>query len=176
MDDQNQDGPLGLREHKDQLLEELKTERSEKAALFAENVQYKVQAIGLDPSAGVGKSIVKDIVRGDYTGEISQSALAAYAQSEYGETVSPSQPKQVTEDENRLSQAQDQLDAIQQLGSETTPLTKPVDVIGELQAEMLRRDATPDEVDRAVKASITLKGRQLQEDFRAGKITTTPEP
>ncbi len=176
---QPDEGPEGFREAKKVVESELRDEQAKNALLQAENVAFKVQAAGLDPNVGIGKSIVKDIKHGEYVGEITPSALAAYAASEYGESVDPTaDPAPVTPEQNPLSEAQAQGDQIQTVAS-STPVPAPVStdaLIGEAQREMLRPDATPDEVERAAKSSISLKVNQLQDDWKAGRIRTTPEP
>lgn len=173
------EGPEGFREAKKKVEADLDEAQAENQRLLAENVAFKVSATGLNPEQGIGKSIVKDINRGDYDGEITPSALAAYAASEYGENIEvnedplPAEP----EPDNDLSKSQEQIDEIQTVAtSQPTSILPPVDAISELQTEMLRPDATPDEVERAVKSSITLKALKLQQDWKAGRIQTTPEP
>lgn len=177
-------GPQGLRDHVDRLENELKEEREAASLILKENVAFKVAATGLNPEQGIGKSIVKDIQRGDYEGEITPTALAAYASDEYGETldaletppVTPATPEPV-KDENALATAQEQTDAVQTASkSQDPPPIEPSDTISELQKEMLRPDATPEEVSRAVDSSITAKVHQLQDDIKRGRILTTPEP
>ncbi len=172
------EGPEGFREAK----KNVETERDEaRAALqeaLQENVAFKVNAAGLNPEMGIGKSIVKDINRGDYDGEITPTALAAYAVEEYGTTVEvDEEPTPVErEPDNDLAESQAQVDEMQTVATSTpTPIIKPDDTISQLQAEMLRPDATPEEVDRAVKSSMSAKMHKLQDDIKAGRIYTTPE-
>ncbi len=173
------EGPEGFREAKKHAENERDEARAELQTALQENVAFKVNAAGLNPEMGIGKSIVKDIQRGDYEGEITPTALAAYAAEEYGTEIEPSEDPAPPEREpdNDLAKDQAKVDEIQTVA--TTPpvsITQPVDAIGELQAEMLRPDATPEEVSRAVTGSITAKMNKLQNDWKRGRIHTTPEP
>ena len=172
------EGPEGFREAKKNAEAERDEARAELQQALQENVAFKVKDAGLNPETGIGKSIVKDINRGDYDGEITPSALAAYASSEYGTTVEVNDDPAPVEREpdNDLSEDQAKVDEIQTASTSTpVPITKPDDTIGQLQAEMLRTDATPEEVSRAVQGSITAKVNKLQDDWKAGRIHTTPE-
>ena len=173
------EGPEGFRDAKKKVEAERDEAQTALQAALQENVAFKVGAAGLNPEQGIGKSIVKDINRGDYDGEITPSALAAYAAEEYGEKIEVNEDPVPVEREpdNDLSESQGEIDQIQTVASsQPASILPPVDVIGELQTEMLRPDATPEEVDRAVKSSITLKAQKLQQDWKAGRIKTTPEP
>ena len=174
------EGPEGFREAKKHAETERDEARAELQAALAENVAFKVNAAGLNPEQGIGKSIVKDINRGDYEGEITPTALKAYAFEEYNETVevSDEQPDPVEpEPDNDLAADQAQVDELQTAGSSQVPVvTAPEDTISQLQTEMLRPDATPDEVAAAVGSSITMKVNKLRDDWKKGRIQTTPEP
>ncbi len=173
------EGPEGFREAKKNAEAERDEARADLQAALQENVAFKVHAAGLNPEQGIGKAIVKDINSGDFEGEITPTALAAYAAEEYGEKIEVSEdpPPAEPEPDNDLSKSQEEIDQIQTVASsQPASILPPADPIGELQTEMLRTDATPEEVDRAVKSSITLKAQKLQKDWKAGRIHTTPEP
>ena len=173
------EGPEGFREAKKNVEAERDEARAALQEALQENVAFKVNAAGLNPETGIGKSIVKDINRGDYDGEITPSALQAYASSEYGETIEVNDDPTPVEREpdNDLSESQAQVDDLQTVATSTpTPITEPDDAISQLQAEMLRTDATPEEVSRAVQSSMSAKMHKLQDDIKRGRIYTTPEP
>ena len=174
------EGPEGFREAKKHAEDERDEARAELLKVQAENVAFKVNAAGLNPKQGIGKSIVKDIKRGDYEGEITPTALAAYAAEEYNEKIEVSEedpPPAERETDNDLSKDQAQVDELQTAGSsQVPPIIAPEDTISQLQTEMLRPDATPDEVAAAVGSSITMKVHKLQDDWKKGRIQTTPEP
>ena len=173
------EGPEGFREAKKNVEAERDEARASLQEALAENVAFKVNAAGLNPEQGIGKAIVGDINRGDYEGEITPTALKAYALEEYKETVEVSDEVSSPverEPDNDLSEDQAKVDEIQTVATSTpTPITKPDDTISQLQAEMLRPDATPEEVDRAVKSSMSAKMHKLQDDIKRGRIYTTPE-
>ncbi len=173
------EGPEGFRDAKKKVEADLDEARADLLTALQENVAFKVEKAGLNPEQGIGKSIVKDINRGDYDGEITPTALAAYAAEEYGTTVEVDEDPAPVEREpdNDLAKDQEKIDEIQTVAtSPPVSITPPDDTIGQLQAEMLRPDAKPDEVDRAVKGSISAKMHKLQDDIKAGRIHTTPEP
>lgn len=177
--DPQSEGPQGLREHVGRLETELEGERATAQELLRENVAFKVSAAGLNPEQGIGKSIVKDIHRGDYDGEITPTALAAYASAEYGEEIEVTEDPtpDETDEAKDLAETQGQIDEIQTAGSSQPVSVIPkVDIIDQLQTEMLRPDATPEEVSRAVQSSITAKAQKLRKDWKEGRIHTTPEP
>lgn len=160
------DGPAELRAHVKQLEEELAVER-------ARNLGNELTKLGLDPDKGLGRSIVKDIARGDYEGDLSADALARHAETEYGEVLSTEPAPEPASTEPETDEAQEQLDQITQASEIPIPPNENVDVIGEMERE-IRENEAPDQ--RLIRTSIAAKAAQLQEDWRAGRIHTTPEP
>lgn len=82
-------GPKALREARDRALERV----AELETKVAELTQFKqatiLQTVGLDPEAGWGKVLVRDIDNGVYTGEVTAEDVTKYLAEAYSAEVAP---------------------------------------------------------------------------------------
>jgi len=132
--------------------------RAHNKRLKAENQEYRqrilagdLSAIGLNPTAGLGKAIAKE-----YDGEMTTEAVAAYARDEYQHettTAAPLPPE--VEAADRLDQAM----------QSSTPVV-PVEPVPESQQFTERLDSNDPETTREdAISSIRAKSQQFQETF-----------
>lgn len=90
-----------------QLREALARTQAENAELRGKLLEGAYEAIGLDPSKGLGKAIAKE-----YKGEPTKEALAAFAAEEYGHEVAAPPENPAEPAIHEATKVEDKIDAI----------------------------------------------------------------
>ena len=119
--------------------------KEERDAMYSEMMQFRLEALGLNPKEGLGKAIAKE-----YDGDISSDAIRTYLKDEYNY-----EPVEPTVEETVVTQAQERVESVMEASAPVTPEVE-VDRTKEIDRNLGSPEATREDAVRAISEKLRL--------------------